>query len=126
MDHLYEEINATTEQLETTNEKLNSIKNITKNRLRIISSIGCIALIILLGVVFSFSVFIAIYNLTIFCIINLLQKDYINNIYQICTLISFILTASSVLLAYFKFLKKLYKICQHKLYSFLCKHSKIL
>ena len=81
---------------------------------------------ILLGAIFTSVIFITIYNLTIFCVINLLQKDYINNIYQICTLISFILTASSILLAYFRFLKKLYKICHNKIYSFLCKHSKIL
>lgn len=126
INHLYDKINATTEQLETTNKKLNNIKIITKNRFKIFSSIVGITLIILLGVIISVSVFIVIYNLAIFCFINLLKKDYINNIYQICTFISFIITASSILLAYFKFLKKLYKICHNKIYSFLCKHSKIL
>lgn len=126
MGLLYEEISTTTEQLETKKEELNNIKNITKNRFKIFSIIASIVLFILLGAIFTFVIFIAIYNLTIFCIINLLQKDYINNIYQICTLLSFILTASSIFLAYFKFLKKIYKVCQNKLYSFLCKHSKIL
>ena len=126
MQYLYDEISATTEQLETKNKELNNIKNITKNRFKKFSSICCITLIILLGIIFSYLIFIIMYNLTVFCFINLLKNNCINNTYQICTLISFIITASSILLAYFKFLKKIYKICHNKLYSFLCKHSKIL
>ncbi len=126
MDHLYEEISATTEQLESKKEELNNIKNITKNRFKKISSVSCITLFILLGAIFSSLAFIVIYNLIVFCLINLLKKNHINNIYQICTLISFMITVSSILLSYFKFLKKLYNKCNNKLYSFLCKHSKIL
>lgn len=106
--------------------ELNNIKNLTKNRFhkisRLISLIGS-GLLIMILFVFIFAI---IYYLSLFCILNIIPENHVNNIYQICTLVSFILTALSILATYFKLVRKIYRKLNSNIFRFLCRRSKIL
>lgn len=123
---LHQEKIAAEEQSKIAEKKLNNIIDVTKGRFRKISFMVSIWAIFIPCLVFYGVISIVIYNLAIFCLLNILPSDYVNNIYQIATLLSFILTAISVLASWSKLIMKIFKIINNRFFVFLCKHSKLL
>ncbi len=108
------------------NQQLDYIRELTKKRFDIISTILSFTFSGLFYLLVSTLIFITVYYLAIFCFVNIIKNDYINNIYQLSTLISFIAFFISLAISIYKFIKKTYKKTKEFIYQFLCRKSKIL
>ena len=126
LNHIDEEKKILENELSLAKEQLYNIKESANKRNKILSKIIVGFFSLLCATIFGIVFFFIVYMLFMYCVKNLLKTDLVNNVYQICTLISFLITIGSILLLYFKITRKIIKKLENIIYQFLCKHSKIL
>ncbi len=113
-------------ELWSTKQELINIKDSIKKRNQRIS-LFFNGLVTILGFcICGIITFIITSVLLVYCLTNLIEADQINNIYQICTFISFFITIGSGVLSYGKIIKKISQKTEEIIYNFLCNHSKYL